>query len=842
MTKIIKSIANENRVENIKQLAELLVSLIVLAVLLLFSYTFLFLKPYIGFYMNTNNGEVSEVMPDAQGYIHEADVILSINGIAVRDLNNSIQGNPTIQTPSGELLHIDLLREGTELKVDLPKPERIKRNIFELLSGEWVIPYPFFIAGLVTILFIRPRSKMRILLYLFFYVYAIWISAGQISATGYWDANVVMRIFIWLSVPISFNLHWYFPNPFPRLKRGVTALIYGIPTGMALLDSLGLLPSGLYLFGFVLSMGSALTILIIKQIKFKNLRGLLWPLLAAYLLAVVPILFMVIMMFLGMAPPQSNMALIGLTAIPGFYFFTAYKTNLKQDVPRINFAMNLYTGGVAATFFLSFIVAMTPDMSINPLLQHLLSFGANFFIGLTGFGVLLIMPALANDQIDLFQNKAYSLRFSANRLAAFINYLFFVSPLYILLLILLPESSIASLSVMLYASLISIAGTGISILLFQRFLRFFDRVVLGIKVSPESLIHQFTKKITLSLDYESLTRLLKEEVLPSLLIRESALILLNDQSKPRTLLRTGVSDSDHQAVVDLTQAYAQEKRSSHFETSQIIPWVNLTVPLHLEEQIIGFWYFGWRDPNNMYDMTFETVLKTLANQIAITLLNIHQSELLQSLYNVNVERQEAEKASIARDLHDVLLPSLGYLVELQSNDSNQRDFEKAIQQINDMIREIMSGLRPSSLDMGLPIALEELADEPEAQIGGKMEIITQLHAPTPQNYDQSVALHLYRIVQQACRNAYEHADAQSIIITGDFKENEITLSVKDDGVGMPFQGIPNLSKLLANHHFGLANIFERAKIIDAQLSLQSSPKQGTELKISWKATAEIEGE
>lgn len=838
MAKKIKPIVNESRTENLKQLAELLLSLVVLAALLLFSYTFLFLKPYIGFYMNTNEGVVSEVMPVAQNYIQEDDVILSINGVAVQDLNHSIQGNPTIQTAPGEILHIDLLRDGTELRADMPKPEKIKRNVFELLSGEWVIPYPFFIAGLITILFIRPRSKMRVLLYLFFYFYAIWISAGQISSTGYWSANIVMRIFIWMSIPISFNLHWYFPNPFPRHKKWFSAIIYGIPTAMAMLDILGFLPSGFYLLGFVLSMGSALTLLIIKQLKFKHLRPLLWPLLVSYLLATIPIVFMVIMMFLGLAPPQSNIALLGLTAIPGFYFFTAYKTNLKQDLPRINVAMKLFTWGIATTFILSFIVAVIPDFFINPLLTQILSFGANYFIGLTGFGILLIMPALANDQINLFQNKSYSLRFSANRIAAFINYLFAISLIYIVLLILLPGSADAPISVILYAAAISILGTGISIIIFQHFLRFFDRVVLGIKVPPESLIHQFTQKITLTLDYDSLARLLKEEVLPSLLIRESVLMLINTQTELKTLFRSGVSDQDYQAVLDFTQTYSPEKKPLNFDRLHTVPWVNLTLPLMLEDRVIGFWYFGWRDPNNMYDKAFETVLKTLANQISITLLNIHQSELLQTLYNVNVERQETEKANIARDLHDVLLPSLGYLVELQSNETDQREFEKAIQQINDMIREIMSGLRPSSLDMGLPVALEELADEPEAQIGGKMKITTQLHAPTPYTYDQSVELHLYRIVQQACRNAYEHAKAQSIVITGNFNANQIILKVKDDGIGIPWNGLPNLSNLLANHHFGLANIYERAKIIDANLSLHSSPQQGTVMEIIWTAKAD----
>lgn len=831
MPKHERATLNQNQSEIIKQWAEILLTFLVFGVLLLFSYTLLFLRPYIGFYLN--NGTVSAVNEEAQGYVQKGDVILSINDVIPQDFNKSIKTNPTIQTPVGGILHIELLRDGNKLQVDLPKPEKNKLDLFEFLSGEWVIPYPFFIAGMITILFIRPRSKTRTLLYLFFFCFAIWISAGQISSTGYWASNVVMRVLIWLSVPITFHLHWYFPYPFKPLKKWSSAMLYAIPGLLAILDLLGIIPSGSYLIGFVLSMGSALLLLVIKLIKFKQLRSILWPLLGSYLLAVVPLLFMAVMMLFSMAPPQSNIALIGLVAIPGFYFFTAYKTSLKEDVPRINIAMNLFTGGIVITFILSFIVAITPALIVNPTVLQLISFGANFFIGLTGFGVLLIMPALAHDQIDLFQNQAYSLRFSANRVATFVNYLFFITPIYLLFLLLLPENQAAPLAVTLYAAAIAVLGTGISILTFRYFLKFFDKVVLGIKVPPESLIHKFTQKITLSLDYANLGNLLKEEVLPSLMIRESVMVFEEGQSSPRTIFRTGVSDEDYAALMDQIKRRRSNQQPLDSAAIQALPWVKLALPLNLEDHSIGFWCFGWRDPNNVYDQEFETVLKTLANQISITLLNIHQGELLQTLYNINVERQEAEKASIARDLHDVLLPALGYLVELQGNDTDQWEFEKAVQQINDMVRDIMSGLRPSSLDMGLDVALEELADQPEAQIGGKIQIATDLQAPIPLNYDQNVELHLYRIVQQACHNAYEHANAQSILITGLFKKDEIRLSVTDDGNGLPFQGMPNLSELLSNHHFGLANIFERAKLIDAELSLQSSPKRGTKLEITW---------
>ncbi len=256
-------------------------------------------------------------------------------------------------------------------------------------------------------------------------------------------------------------------------------------------------------------MGSSLTLLIIKFFKFKGLRSMMWSLLGSYIIAIIPLIFLAVMMFIDKVPQNSNIAIIGLTAIPGFYFFTAYKTSLKQEFPRINLAMRLFIGGIILAFIFALFMVIAPTISINKTLRSIISFGSTFLIALSGFGTLLIMPALANDQINLFQNRSYSLRFSANRAAAFINYLFFLSPLYILALLSYSPNRGAPFTSILFSSLVAVIGTGLSVLLFKYFLVFFDRVILGIKMPPETLIHQFTQKITLSLDYPTLVNLIK---------------------------------------------------------------------------------------------------------------------------------------------------------------------------------------------------------------------------------------------------------------------------------------------------------------------------------------------
>ncbi len=385
------------------------------------------------------------------------------------------------------------------------------------------------------------------------------------------------------------------------------------------------------------------------------------------------------------------------------------------------------------------------------------------------------------------------------------------------------------------SSLINVVLISLSVLSYKPYRKLFDRIVLGIQQPPEELIRGYALSISTSLEKEALATLIKEEILPSLLIRESMLVYIEDSPQIKTLFSTGLADLDIKQVEEIfKQSLPDIKENQILESLQMnASWVRVTVPLKSKGKIIGVWCFGRKEPSEIYGPDLNKDLNSLANQTTLALLNIHQAELLHALYNANVIRQEEEKADLSRDLHDVLLPSINYLVDLQENACPPDEFEQAVQRINNMIRDLMSGLRPATLDLGLAIALEELADEPESQIGGVIEIQTQLTIPEPVKYDKDAELHLYRMVQQASRNALEHAQAKKILIRGSLSPDAVDLHVEDDGIGFQIDGTPNLSNLIAKHHFGLTNIYERAKIINAEVAIDSQVNGGTRIHIFW---------
>jgi len=210
---------NDSNHDLIYQWIEIILSLLVLLFLLFFTYTEIFLKPNMGFRINWNTGIITSTDPVADGFFQINDHVLSINGLSPEKMNESVNENPFIQTPEGEILYIVLIRDGAEVQVHYPKPPQGNQFFLQLISGDWILPYPFLAAGMITVLFIRPRTPTRLLLILFFYAFAVWISAGLISPTGYWASSIIMRVVMWLNVPIAFHLHWRFPIPFKFGKK-----------------------------------------------------------------------------------------------------------------------------------------------------------------------------------------------------------------------------------------------------------------------------------------------------------------------------------------------------------------------------------------------------------------------------------------------------------------------------------------------------------------------------------------------------------------------------------------------------------------------------------------------
>ncbi|MEN6300181.1 MAG: ATP-binding protein, partial [Anaerolineaceae bacterium] len=149
----------------------------------------------------------------------------------------------------------------------------------------------------------------------------------------------------------------------------------------------------------------------------------------------------------------------------------------------------------------------------------------------------------------------------------------------------------------------------------------------------------------------------------------------------------------------------------------------------------------------------------------------------------------------------------------------------------DQIRTTIYRLRPAMLNYGLYPALEDHFTYLKSFISPKISLITDI-PPSTVRFDPDVELHLFRIIQESISNAIKHSQADQIIISGNIGYNDVWFTIEDNGIGMPYGKDIDLTKVLANNHFGIAGMFERAILIGAKILFNSLPPQGTRVSIT----------
>jgi signal transduction histidine kinase len=255
------------------------------------------------------------------------------------------------------------------------------------------------------------------------------------------------------------------------------------------------------------------------------------------------------------------------------------------------------------------------------------------------------------------------------------------------------------------------------------------------------------------------------------------------------------------------------------------------LPLTLGEKLIGLWLLGPRDPDDWYSQQDILVLQSIVNQTAIALVNIAQAERLHALYRANIDRQEVERARLARGIHDTVLNHLALLATSPDGADSIQASQEGYQKIVTFLREIIHDLRPAMLAYGLRPALVELADELSERGNDSVEI--RLDIPQSEaRYNSHVEQHLFRIVQQACENALRHAQAKTIRVQGYLEHAHLSIRVIDDGAGFAGNSLI-LDQLLIQKHYGLVGMHERAALIGAKLEIVSAPGSGAQVSVSW---------
>ena len=735
------------------------------AVLAVFGYIVLFEMPYLGFLFDPPDGlmTVLDYGSNLDQYPRSGDFLEEINDVAWR-------GYPAEQRYSllrqlGETNEVSLrIRRGQEIIPVLWVVPGINLTefLYRLVSAWW-LPFAFWLAGVATILLVRPKDARWKLLLSMFFLLAIAVSAGVISPYGFFYSPNILRSMIWVLLPVTWHLHWLFPRSLGTPPSRILWLLYGIAGIMVLAEWAGFLPSRAYLAGFLLILINSLALLALHAAVQPDKRRSVAILLLGILLTTLPTLVAVIYALVYRTfPAFVDLAVMLLPGIAVTYFYIIYRGDADGMEVRSNRLITVMIYG----------------------------------------GMLLVIAVI--------------LAFIAGAVFEGANYH--------------PSIEIA---------LAFLLGM-VTLFFYPPFQRWIDRRLLGIPVPPTQLLERYSTRVTTSLGLEDLVYILQNEALPSMLIRQAALIRLDSANVPSPVFTTGIDEDQLPLQEDIQTLISQAgdfpRLDPRNEFDNICPWAYLILTLSASGQEIGICLLGKRDPDDVYTKSDVRVLQALMDQTALALVNIDQAERLRALYQKDIERQEMERSHLARELHDDVLNQLGMLwMSVDERQAGER-FAEAYQTSVTRIREIISGLRPGMLMYGLRFALEELTEETATQVGG--DIAIQLEVPPSDcRYPPDVELHLFRIVQQACQNALQHSQAQCIYLRGELDPSKAELVVEDDGIGFVAGKHLDLARLLANKHYGLAGMHERAALIGAQMQIDSSPGEGTRVRVRWNTAS-----
>lgn len=205
--------------------------------------------------------------------------------------------------------------------------------------------------------------------------------------------------------------------------------------------------------------------------------------------------------------------------------------------------------------------------------------------------------------------------------------------------------------------------------------------------------------------------------------------------------------------------------------------------------------------------------------------------------------QDEERRRISRDLHDDVNQRLGAIgLQLDTLSRNLPDssslirrrirtIRRHVSELSDEVRGLAYRFHQTTVeDLGLVTALQRYLNDFVKRTG----ISARFTKPrSADSMPLRLATCLYRIAQESLGNIGLHAHASQVSVTLVVSSEEISLTVRDDGIGMDLEEVKRRKEGL-----GMLSMEERAKLLNGTISWFSSPGEGTTVFARFDSRAE----
>ncbi len=375
--------------------------------------------------------------------------------------------------------------------------------------------------------------------------------------------------------------------------------------------------------------------------------------------------------------------------------------------------------------------------------------------------------------------------------------------------------------------------------------------VMRQRLGQLGLFYQMEQVMSSTLDIE---RLLRDTVELTMTVMDAqcVLLMLIDPTRPEWVLRVsswGASQTIHLEPrrglagwmihyglpVLIGRVEQDERFDSQIDACEgILPVSVLGVPLQLKGRSIGVIEVINKRTAPEFDQEDLSILTTMAAQIAIALDNARLYQNLRAERDHIIEVEERVRHELARNLHDgpvqllsAIAMGLDYLRNLlqrqpEAAPAELESLRQLTRQAMYQARTVLFELRPIILEtQGLVAALSSYIE----RLATTSPFEVHLDIPdVPIDLDVRVAGVIFSIVQEAINNIIKHAEAGHVWVSLRADQDVLWVTIQDDGKGFDVQAVQD--DYDRRDSLGLLNMRERARLIDAELTIESGVDRG----------------
>jgi len=325
-----------------------------------------------------------------------------------------------------------------------------------------------------------------------------------------------------------------------------------------------------------------------------------------------------------------------------------------------------------------------------------------------------------------------------------------------------------------------------------------------------TVFSDITERKKVEKEIESLSRFPSENPNPVMRMNNKNLIIYANKPAKKIIEKLG-SRKRSKFLKILSDSVAVGKKDKITEPK--------TVEIKISELIYGFTITPVKD-FDYFNIYGKDITESKKNE------KLHYKIIKEKTLN-------EERHKLARELHDTVTQTLfsANLIAEVIPKLWKKDPEAVIERLEEVrqlnnvalmeMRTLLYELRPSTLeDEDLGNLLQELVKF----VSARSKILIEVKIIGEYKFPVKIKLGCYRIAQEALNNIIKHSSATKASLVLEVLPEKLYMDITDNGCGFN-------DKKITSTNLGLTIIRERAKLIGASISIESTPGKGTRIKV-----------